>query len=88
MKTKLDAALLLSLLLLPLGLLFGCAAAKGLSGVKNIRNIASSVMGAVSRSKANVAGKQFTPGGGVELSAILGKEKTIERVKKAIEKLS
>ncbi|MBQ3393987.1 MAG: glutamate--tRNA ligase [Oscillospiraceae bacterium] len=35
-----------------------------------------------------VSGKQFTPGGGVELSAILGKEKTIERVKKAIEKLS
>ena len=34
-----------------------------------------------------VSGKQFTPGGGVELSAILGKERTIERVKIAIEKL-
>ena len=34
-----------------------------------------------------VSGKQFTPGGGVELSAILGKERTIERVKVAIEKL-
>ncbi len=35
-----------------------------------------------------VSGKQFTPGGGVELAAILGKEKTIARVKAAIEKLA
>jgi glutamyl-tRNA synthetase len=35
-----------------------------------------------------LSGKQFTPGGGTELSAILGKEKTISRVKRAIEKLS
>ena len=35
-----------------------------------------------------VSGKQFTPGGGIELSAILGKEKTISRVKDAISKLS
>jgi len=36
-------------------------AAKGLSGIKNIRSIASSVTGAVSRAKTNVAGKQFRP---------------------------
>ena len=35
-----------------------------------------------------VSGKQFTPGGGVELCAILGKAKSIARVKKGIEKLS
>ena len=35
-----------------------------------------------------VSGKQFTPGGGVELAAIMGKEKTIARVKAAIEKLA
>lgn len=35
-----------------------------------------------------VSGKQFTPGGGVELGAAMGKEKTIARVKQAIEKLS
>lgn len=35
-----------------------------------------------------VSGKQFTPGGGVELCAILGKTETIARVNKAIEKLS
>lgn len=34
-----------------------------------------------------VSGKQFTPGGGIELAAVLGKEKTIERVKIGIERL-
>ncbi|MEG1366466.1 MAG: glutamate--tRNA ligase, partial [Oscillospiraceae bacterium] len=34
-----------------------------------------------------VSGKQFTPGGGIELAAIIGKEKTIARVKHAIELL-
>ena len=34
-----------------------------------------------------VSGKSFTPGGGVELADILGKEETLERVKKAIELL-
>ena len=35
-----------------------------------------------------VSGKQFTPGGGVELCAILGKAESIARVKKGLEKLS
>jgi len=35
-----------------------------------------------------VSGKAFTPGGGVELCAILGKEDTVARIKKGIEKLS
>ena len=35
-----------------------------------------------------VSGKQFTPGGGVELAAIIGKEKTIARVKAALDKLA
>lgn len=35
-----------------------------------------------------VSGKPFTPGGGVDLAYLLGKEKTIERVKKAIEQLA
>ncbi len=35
-----------------------------------------------------VSGKQFTPGGGVELCAILGKNDTVDRIKKGIEKLS
>ena len=35
-----------------------------------------------------VSGKQFTPGGGIELCEILGKEESIARVKAAIEKLS
>ena len=35
-----------------------------------------------------LSGKQFTPGGGVELSIILGKEETIARIKKGIELLS
>lgn len=34
-----------------------------------------------------VSGKAFTPGGGVELAAILGKKETIERIKKGIELL-
>ncbi|MEF9976313.1 MAG: glutamate--tRNA ligase [Oscillospiraceae bacterium] len=34
-----------------------------------------------------VSGKQFTPGGGIELAAIIGKEKAIARVKHAIELL-
>ena len=35
-----------------------------------------------------VSGKQFTPGGGIELSEILGKEETLARIRKGIEKLS
>ncbi len=35
-----------------------------------------------------VSGKQFTPGGAVELCAILGKEDTLARIDKGIEKLS
>ncbi len=35
-----------------------------------------------------VSGKQFTPGGGIDLAEILGKEVTVERVKKGIEQLS
>lgn len=35
-----------------------------------------------------VSGKQFTPGGGIELCVILGKEESIARIKKGIEKLS
>jgi glutamyl-tRNA synthetase len=35
-----------------------------------------------------VSGKAFTPGGGVELAYILGKEETISRIKLGIEKLS
>ncbi len=35
-----------------------------------------------------VSGKQFTPGGGIEICEILGKEESIRRVKAAIEKLS
>ncbi len=34
-----------------------------------------------------VSGKQFTPGGGIELCAILGKEEAVRRVKAAIQKL-
>ncbi len=34
-----------------------------------------------------VSGKQFTPGGGIELCKIIGKEDTIKRIKIAIEKL-
>lgn len=35
-----------------------------------------------------VSGKQFTPGGGVELCAILGKEDTLGRIRSAIDTLS
>ena len=35
-----------------------------------------------------VSGKQFTPGGGVEIADIIGKEKTIDRIKKGIAQLS
>ncbi len=35
-----------------------------------------------------LSGKQFTPGGGVELAYLLGKDETIARIKKGIEKLS
>ena len=35
-----------------------------------------------------VSGKSFTPGGGVELASILGKDETLKRIDKAIEKLS
>ena len=35
-----------------------------------------------------LSGLPFTPGGGVDLAAILGKEESIERVKKGIEQLS
>lgn len=34
-----------------------------------------------------VSGKQFTPGGGIELAAILGKEKTIARIETALNRL-
>ena len=34
-----------------------------------------------------VSGKQFTPGGGIELAEILGKEETLARIRKGIEKL-
>ncbi|WP_305154779.1 hypothetical protein [uncultured Dubosiella sp.] len=34
-----------------------------------------------------LSGKQFTPGGGVELAAVLGKERTVARVKAALERL-
>ena len=35
-----------------------------------------------------LSGKQFTPGGGIELCVIVGKEETINRVKNAISKLT
>ncbi len=35
-----------------------------------------------------VSGKKFTPGGGVEIAELLGKEETIARIKKGIEKLA
>ena len=34
-----------------------------------------------------LSGKQFTPGGGVELAVILGKQDSIARIKKGIELL-
>ena len=33
------------------------------------------------------SGKQFTPGGGIEIAALLGKDETLARVRKGIEKL-
>lgn len=38
--------------------------------------------------RAALSGKLSTPGGGVELAAIMGKEVTLDRIKKGIEKLS
>ena len=38
--------------------------------------------------RAALSGKQSTPGGGVELAAILGRDESIARVKKGIEQLS
>lgn len=35
-----------------------------------------------------VSGKQFTPGGGIELCAVLGREEALERIRAAIAKLS
>ena len=35
-----------------------------------------------------VSGKQFTPGGGVEICALLGKEESLRRIRKGIEKLT
>lgn len=35
-----------------------------------------------------VSGKQFTPGGGIELCALIGKDETIKRINKGIAKLS
>ena len=35
-----------------------------------------------------LSGKAMTPGGGIELAAILGKDESIRRIKAAIEKLS
>ena len=34
-----------------------------------------------------VSGKQFTPGGGIEIAATIGKEETLARIEKGIEKL-
>ena len=34
-----------------------------------------------------VSGKQFTPGGGIEICAILGKEESLRRIRHAIERL-
>ena len=38
--------------------------------------------------RAALSGKPMTPGGGIELAAILGKSETIARIKKALEQLS
>ena len=35
-----------------------------------------------------VSGKQFTPGGGIEICSILGKEESLARIRKGIELLS
>ena len=34
-----------------------------------------------------VSGKAYTPGGGIELSAVLGKAETLSRIRTGIEKL-
>ena len=34
-----------------------------------------------------VSGKQFTPGGGIELAVVLGREETLNRLHTALEKL-
>ena len=34
-----------------------------------------------------VSGKQFTPGGGIELAVVLGREETLRRIRTALEKL-
>ena len=34
-----------------------------------------------------ITGKQFTPGGAIEIAYILGKEETLARIDKGIEKL-
>ena len=34
-----------------------------------------------------ITGKQFTPGGAIEIAHILGKEETLQRIAKGIEKL-
>lgn len=34
-----------------------------------------------------ITGKQFTPGGAIEIAHILGKEETLRRIDKGIEKL-
>lgn len=38
--------------------------------------------------RAALSGKAMTPGGGIELAAILGKNDSIARIKKALEQLS
>ena len=35
-----------------------------------------------------VSGKQFTPGGGIEICAILGKDEALKRIRKGIEQLT
>ncbi|MFR1808103.1 MAG: glutamate--tRNA ligase, partial [Pygmaiobacter massiliensis] len=34
-----------------------------------------------------LSGMQFTPGGGIEIAAIIGKERTMERLRAALAKL-
>ena len=34
-----------------------------------------------------VSGKQFTPGGGIELAVVLGREETLRRIRTSLEKL-
>ena len=40
------------------------------------------------RRKERLSGKQMTPGGATELMEVFGKEESIARIKKGIEKLS